>query len=360
MADQETSGGPALAEPVDKPALTTRLRRKGGGSSGGGGQTAARVGMIGAYVVIVIAFAIARPDSFPTLDNLASILDLAAPMILLAVVLTIPMLMGDFDLSFAAVAQLAGAIALYFIAEHHFGVAGAIVIALLVGLVVGFINGMLVAWTGISAFILTLATGSIATGIEFAIAGGRNLGLNLPLPYLGVERTEVLGVTLPVIIVAVVAIVLWWITRQTVFGRAIHAIGGNAEASYLSGIRIKSTRVAAFILVGLGAGFAGIILTSRAASYYPNMAQSLLLPSYAAVFIGAALGSRGQFNVFGTCFGVLFMSTISAGLTMTNQPEWTTNVIWGALLLGAILMTRLEGIRSRFSKASAPAAGNRP
>jgi ribose transport system permease protein len=340
-------------------------RRRSGnaaGDSGGGrrfewgsAQTLARVGLVGAYAAIVIGFSLARPDSFPTFENFASILDLAAPLILLAVALTLPMIMGDFDLSFAAIAQLAGAVALFTI--NDVGVAGAVALALGVGLVVGTINGTLVSWTGISAFILTLGVGSIATGIESAVSGGRNLGLDLPEGYLAIERTKALGLTLPVLIVIGVAIVLWWITRQTVFGRAVHAIGGSPEASYLAGLRVKLTRVIAFAFVGVASGFAGVILTASSASYYPNIAQGLLLPAYAAVFIGAAVGSRGQFNIFGTCFGVLFMSTISAGLTMTSQPEWTTNVIWGALLLGAILMTRLDVLRGHFRRRAAATPG---
>jgi ribose transport system permease protein len=337
-----------------------RWQRSGAGTA----QIAARVGLIGAFIAIVIAFSIARPEAFPTWNNVQSILSLAAPLTLLAVVLTIPMIMGDFDLSFAAVAQLGGVVALYFISKETVGTGGAIALAILVGVVVGLINGFLVAYTGISAFILTLAVGSVATGLEFAIGEDQNVGLGIPESYLGIARTEILGLNLPVWLVLAIAIILWWVTRQTVLGRSFHAIGGNPEASYLSGLRIKFTRITAFVIVGAGAGFAGILLTARSASYFPNIAQSLLLPAFAAVFIGAAVGARGQFNIFGTVFGVIFMAVIQTGLTMTNQPEWTTNVIFGLLLLAAILLTRVDVLIAKFRRAapppSAPPAAVRP
>jgi ribose transport system permease protein len=121
----------------------------------------------------------------------------------------------------------------------------------------------------------------------------------------------------------------------------MEAVGGNPEAAYLSGVNVRLTRAIGFCVVGLGAALAGIILTSQAASYYSESASGLLLPTYAAVFIGASTLKDGQFHVWGSVVGVLFMATLQTALTTLNQPAWLSNVIQGALLIAAILLTRL-------------------
>src|SRR5436305_15283494 len=104
--------------------------------------------------------------------------------------------------------------------------------------------------------------------------------------------------------------------RQTVLGRYVHATGGNPVAAYPSGINVAMMRTIGFVIVGLGAGLAGIILTSQSASYYSESASGLLLPTFAAVFIGASVLRDGQFHVIGSAIGVLIMATLRTALTI--------------------------------------------
>ena len=143
-----------------------------------------------------------------------------------------------------------------------------------------------------------------------------------------------------------VYLLLWFVTEHTVIGRYMAAIGGNAEAARLSGIRVEIVRMVGFVIVGLGAALAGIILTAQAQQYYANAATGYLLPAYAGVFLGAATLRANQFHILGTFIGVLFMQTIQTGLIIMNYSAYLANIIQGAILIAAVLLSRV-GIEVR-------------
>jgi ribose transport system permease protein len=124
------------------------------------------------------------------------------------------------------------------------------------------------------------------------------------------------------------------------------AIGGNLEAARLGGINVELVRIVGFMIVGLGAGLAGIILTAQSNQYYADAATGLLLPAYAGAFLGAATLRAGQFHVFGTFIGVLFMQTIQTGLVILNYQAYIADIIQGAVLVAAVLLSRV-GAKTR-------------
>jgi len=301
-----------------------------------------RYGTLAAFLAVVALFSIAKPDVFATWENWRSILNLGSVIMIIAGALTVPMLMGDFDLSVGYNVQLLGALAIVLVAEHSVSTGLGIVFTLLLGAAIGAAIGAVVAYSRVSAFVITLGAGTILLGFELRLThGGRNIFEGIPAAYTALANKEFLSLRLPIWIMFGVLIVLWFLTEHTVLGRYMAAIGGNMEAARLGGINVEIVRMLGFVIVGLGSALAGIIGTAQADQYYANAATGLLLPAYAGVFIGAATLRSGQFHIFGTFIGVLFMQTIQTGLIIMNYPAYIANIIQGTVLIVAVLLSRV-------------------
>ncbi len=310
--------------------------------SGRVGPYFVRYGTIAAFIVVVALFSFARPDTFATWENWQSILNLGSVVMIIAAALTLPMIMGDFDLSVGYNTQLMGAVAVVLLVNVGLSTGVTIVLTLLLGALVGAAIGGIVAWSKVSAFVITLGAGTIMLGVELRITdGGRNIFEGIPSSFSAIANKEILGLQLPIWIMFGVYILLWFITEHTVIGRYMAAIGGNPEAARLSGIRVEFVRLTGFVVVGLGAAIAGIILTAQAQQYYANAATGYLLPAYAGVFLGAATLRANQFHIFGTFVGVLFMQTIQTGLIIMNYSAYLANIIQGTILIVAVLLSRV-------------------
>ena len=305
-----------------------------------------RFGTIAAFIIVVALFSIARPNTFATWENWQSILNLGSVVMIIAAALTVPMIMGDFDLSVGYNTQLMGAVAIVLLANVGLSTPVTVLLTLLLGAAVGAVIGGIVAWSKVSAFVITLGAGTIMLGIELRIThGGRNIFEGIPGGFFSIANKEFLGLQLPIWIMFAVYALLWFVTEHTVIGRYMAAIGGNAEAARLSGIRVEVVRLVGFVIVGLGAALAGIILTAQAQQYYANAATGYLLPAYAGVFLGAATLRANQFHIIGTFIGVLFMQTIQTGLIIMNYSAYLANIIQGAILIVAVVLSRV-GSRS--------------
>jgi ribose transport system permease protein len=340
---QMSTDGPALNEPAvisgaePPPPVVVPLQARAVQLNG----LLARYGVLVAFALMLVVFSLARPDTFPTLDNLKAILSTAAPALIVAAGLTVPLIMGDFDLSFGSMISLAGSTAVALMALHHTGWGIALVLALLIGVAAGLVNGFIVAYLGGSSFIITLAMGTVLTGLEFAIGKQKTIFDGVAPGYASIAQNELLGLSNMVWIAAGLAIVIWILLDLTEVGRFMYAIGGNAEASRLSGVRTRGLRLAGFVIVAVAAAVVGVILTSNSASYSPNLGASYLLPAYAGAFLGSAVLRPGQFSLPGTVIGVLFLGVIQTGLTMLNLQTFVINLVQGAILVSAVLLSRL-------------------
>jgi ribose transport system permease protein len=301
-----------------------------------------RYGVLIAFVVVIIVFSIAKPHIFPTWADAKTILTESAPALILAVGLTVVLAMQDFDLSIGATVGLAGGVAVALMAKHAWGWPIALLMALGFGVAVGLLNGYLIAFLGGPSFIITLAIGTVLTGIEYAFTNQATVFSGVAQGYVNIAaKSYFLGLSNQIWIAVVVALVLWVLLDHTEVGRYMYAIGGNPEAARLSGIRTRALRLSGFVIVGLSAAVVGIILTSQGGSYTPNAGAPYLLPAYAAAFLGAACFKPGEFNVPGTVVGVLFLGTISTGLTILNLQTYLINLVQGGILVAAVLLGRL-------------------
>jgi ribose transport system permease protein len=306
----------------------------------------ARYGVLIAFGVTVLAFSLARPDTFPTVANVKAILTTAAPPLIVAAGLTVPLIMQDFDLSFGALISVAGGAAVTLMALHHVFWLVALLAALGLGLAAGLANGFLIAYLGGSSFIITLAMGTVLTGIEFALTKQTTLFSGVAPSYSHIAQNSILGLSNEIWIAGLVALVIWIMLDYSEFGRYMNAVGGNVEAAALSGLRTRALRLTGFCVVAVTAAIVGILLTANSASYSPNLGSSYLLPAYAAAFLGATVFRPGEFNIPGTVVGVLFLGVIQTGLTMLNLETYVINLVQGTILMSAVLLSRL-GRRTR-------------
>lgn len=335
QVEESTAGGTATAEagpPSAAPAAPGRSR---------GTQFLSRYGVIAAFVLIIIIFSVARPETFPTIENLQAILANSAAAMIIATGLTVLLVIGDFDLSFGSMISLAGGAAVILMANHGVAWPVALLAGLALALAAGAVNGILTSYLGGSSFIITLAMGTVLTGVEFAITSQKTVFEGVDPSFASIAQNEFLGLSNMFWIAAVIALLLWVLLDKTEAGRYMYAIGGNAEAARLAGIRNRFLRLVGFVIVALAAAVVGLLLVSNSGSYSPNFGASFLLPAFAAAFLGSAMLRPGQFNVPGTVIGVLFLGVVQTGLTMLNLQTFVINLVQGAILIAAVLLSRL-------------------
>jgi ribose transport system permease protein len=300
-----------------------------------------RYGVVIALFLTIGIFSALRPDAFMTMGNLDAILRQAAPLAVIAMGLTVVLVMGDFDLSFGPMVGLGGALIVSLMAFNGMNPLVAILIGLAVGTALGALNGFLIAYVGVSSFIITLAASSVITGIEFAITKQRTIVQNIPDAYNKLAGGSILGVNNKIYIAAVISAVMYVVLRHLEIGRYMYAIGGNPEAARLSGINVKLLRAIGFVVVAFLSVVAGIMLTSTADSSFPNQGVSFLLPGFAAVFLGSTVIEQGEFNPLGTLVGVAFLGVVATGLTMLQLSLATINIVHGLILALAVVFSRL-------------------
>jgi ribose transport system permease protein len=342
MAEETSTAAPPGAPPDGAPPIGSRSRLARERAN----ALLARFGVLLAFAVVVVVFSIARPSTFPTLTNAKEILANAAPQMIIALGLTVVLVMQDFDLSVGSMASLAGGAAVAQMALHGLSWELALALAAGLGIVAGIAKGYLVAVLRGNSFIMTLAMGTILTGVEYAFTSDVTIFQGVSPTFVSIASNSTLGLNNEVWIALGVAIVLWILLDATEAGRFMYAIGGNQEAARLSGIRVRTLRVTGFVIVSLTAALVGILITSGGGgNYTPSFGTYLLLPAYAGAFLGAACFRPGEFNIPGTVVGVALLATISTGLTFLNLQTYLINLVQGAILIVAVLVSTIAGRR---------------
>lgn len=294
------------------------------------------------FLALVVLFTLLRPTVFPTLRNWSNIIEQVATLAIVSVMVTMVMVTGDFDLSVGTLASLAGVVAADLMANQGLPVALAVLVALLVGMIGGAINGLLVAYGGLSAFVATLATMTAYGGAALLYTNGATIFSGIPESFRWLGQGNVAGIPTPVIIMLLVVLIAWLLMEQTVFGRRLYAIGGNAEASYLVGIAVQRLRLMAFVLSGLGAALSGVILTSRLFSAHPQAGNPFMLNAAAAVFLGATAFREGEPHVLGTILGVLIMGVLGNGMNILGVNSYIQSILTGVIIVLAVLISSLS------------------
>jgi ribose transport system permease protein len=255
---------------------------------------------------------------------------------------------GQMNLAVGAIGGMIGVFTGWLMQSVGLPIWAAIIVALLFGAIVGFINGLIITKTGINSFIVTLGMGSVITGLVFILTKAEAFR-DLPEVYTDFGKARWVEVgwleLSPLFFIALaVAGLLALIYKGTTFGRWMLATGANPRAAELAGVPVNFVVQATHALSGLLAGAAGIMIVSRLGSALPSIGESWLLPSFAAPIVGGTLLSGGAVAVFGTLLGALLIESVSVGLTLMNVPSFWIQLFIGLVLLLAVLIDRARSI----------------
>jgi ribose transport system permease protein len=305
----------------------------------------AKYGVLITLGILILIFGTARPDSFLSGQNFRTIALYVGPLLIFGSCLTLVLAMGDFDLSFPYTVGFTSAITILLITEQGWSWPLAALAGLAVAALVGVLNGYLVRIVGASSFIITLAVGTALSGGELRLTGGQTIFTGIPHSYVRIGQGTFLGLNISVWIALIITLIFYVVLELTETGRYVYAIGSNQDAAALAGVRVIRMTFFGFVVVAICAAIGGIILTSQAASQYPDSGTPFLLPAYAAVFLGSAVFRPGTFNIPGTIVGAIMLGVIQNGVVILNFSAAYVSIVQGAILAAAVCIGRLEGKR---------------
>jgi ribose transport system permease protein len=294
-------------------------------------------GIVFAFVAIFIALTL-YTDTFFTRQNFANILDQWSALGLLAVGLTICIVAGVFDLSVGAMVSVTAVVACK-VAISTSPWMG-LVAGVLTGLGLGIVNGIVVHLTRIHSFIGTLATSIVFAGVAVLITGGNIVTVTNP-SFGKLGQDEAFGIKYTGWTLIVFAILAALLLSRTIFGRYVYAVGGNAEASRLSGIRVGLIRGACFGLSGVAAGLAGALLASRTMSAQADLGRGMELTAISAAVVGGTSILGGDGAVWRGFLGVMLLAIIGNGFNLLNVDTTYQQIVYGGLILVAVAADQL-------------------
>lgn len=309
-----------------------------------------------ALIVIVAVFSFLSPNYF-TLSNFLIMASHVAIYGLLAIGMLLVVLNGGIDLSVGSILGLSGVIAGFLmqgVSIHAFGVIlyppvwAVVVLTCCLGALAGVINGVLIAYLKVPAFVATLGVLYVARGVALlmtngltynSLGGKPELG-NTGFNWLGFNRIE--GVPIGVIVLAALAIATGLVLSRTAFGRWLYASGGNPRAAELSGVPVKRVQIIVYVLSGICASIAGLVLSSQLTSAGPTAGQSYELTAIAAVVIGGAALTGGRGTIRGTMLGAFVIGFLSDGLVIIGVSSYWQTVFTGAVIVLAVLLNSVQ------------------
>jgi ribose transport system permease protein len=316
------------AEPVDARPRATR-----------GGLSAAR--QFGTLIGLIVLSAVlwALTPHFLTVSNLLNVAEQTSINAIVAVGMTFVILSGGIDLSVGSIVALAGVVLGVALQDGQLLLV-AIPLALLVGAACGTINGMLIVTGGLPPFIVTLGMMSIARGAALVFTEGRPVS-GFDAAFRSIATARIAFIPAPVIITALVYLVAHLVLTRTTFGRYVYAIGGNEEATRLSGVNITRHKTTIYAVSGLMSALAAVVLTARLNSAQPIAGMMYELDAIAATVIGGTSLMGGQGTLAGTLVGALIMGVLRNGLNLLGVSSFLQQIVIGAVIIGAVLVDTL-------------------
>ena len=293
------------------------------------------------FVILLVGLGLTlTTDTFLSVANLTNVARQVSINGILAVGVTFVLLTAGVDLSLGSVVALSGVACATFAHPGDHPVFVPIAVGLLTGAACGLVNGVLVTRGGVAPFIVTLGMMTIARGLALIVSGGR------PVANMSNDLTalagDFLGIPIPVLFFAGVALSAWFFLRHFRLGRHIYAVGGNEHAARAAGVPVERVKLFAYGLCGLLTGLAGVVLAARITTGQPNAGQAYELDAIAAVVIGGTSLAGGVGTVTGTLLGVLLIGVINNGLDLLGVSSYYQAVIKGVIIVGAVWLDRRQ------------------
>ena len=293
--------------------------------------------LVGLLVLMIVVTMI--DTTFIQVSNLSNVLRQVSINGLIALGMTLVILIGGIDLSVGSVFGLTGAVLAGMLMAGLNPVL-ALLIALALGAFLGSLNGILIAKGKLQAFIATLGTMAIFRGILQVYTDGRPItGFDSDfIDYIG--RGYLLGIPVPTVILIIATLIMIFITKKTVFGKEIYAVGGNQRAAALSAINVDKVKIKVYAISGLLTTISGVILLSRLNSAQPTAGNAYEMDAIAAVVLGGTSMAGGKGRITGTFIGILMIGVISNALNILNVSSFYQNIVKGVVILLAVLIDR--------------------
>lgn len=298
---------------------------------------------VGFVLVLMILYWAMTQDRFLTGQNIRNILNTNAILFVLVAGQTVVMISKGIDLSVGSAFILVGVVLAQLL---NSGVPEGLAIGLALGLgaLLGLLNGLLIGWLRFDFFVVTLGTLALFRGIGLVYTNGESESVAGHDAVNFIGNGSILGISTPIVIAAAVLVVVGCALRYTIFGRRVYLIGGNEEASRLTGIPISRTRVAVYVISGALAGLAGVLLTGRLLASNPVGESGIELTVIAAVLLGGVSLSGGAGSLVGSVMGVLFIGVLANGLSIAGISAFWQQIVTGVIL---VLAVALDTVRRR-------------
>ena len=297
-------------------------------------------------LIILMAVITIINSNFLTANNLLNLLLQVTSNALIAFGMTFVILTGGIDLSVGSILALSSALTAGLLGSGM-PVTLAILISLILGCILGMMNGLLISYGKLAPFIVTLATMTIFRGATLVYTNGNPItkGLSDTFLFQFLGQGYIVGIPFPVIIMFIVFIVLYVLLHKTAFGKSVYAIGGNEKAAYISGVKLNKVKIIIYSISGIMASISGLIITSRLSSAQPTAGASYEMDAIAAVVLGGTSLSGGKGRILGTLIGALIIGVLNNGLNIIGVSAFWQQVVKGVVILIAVLIYRFKVVK---------------
>jgi ribose transport system permease protein len=293
-------------------------------------------GLVILTVGLILLFSILLPNTFPTVLNVRSIVSDKAIIALLSLAAMIPMASGRIDLTVGYGIVLWHILAISLQTAYGFPWPVAVLVVLALGVITGFLNGLLVEVAKIDSFIATLGTGTVLYALALWHTGGRQVVGVLPQGFYDLNGTMVFGLPITGFYVLAIALIMWIVLEYLPIGRYLYAIGANPKAAALNGIPVRKFVIGAFVTSGFLAALTGVLLASKLRIGQASVGLEYLLPALVGAFLGSTTIKPGRVNVWGTLIGVIILAVGISGIQQFGGSFFVEPLFNGVTLLVAI------------------------
>lgn len=306
--------------------------------------------LVGLLILAAAFFCFYGPtaETFPTSGNIQILLAGQSVLAIIALAALVPLVCEQFDLSVGAIA---GVSAVFTAAAMSSGTAvlPAILLGIGIGVAAGAVNAFLIVKVRINAVITTIGTAALMAGIISQKTNGLAVVSDIPESVRSFGSDTTLGIPRPVFVLALIALLVWYLLNHTPLGRYIYALGSNEQAARLVGLRNDRLLASTFLLSGTLAGAAGVLQVAYAGGADPGVGESFTLPALAAAFLSAAAIKPGRYNVGGVLVAIFFIAVLNSGLNLAGAAPYVSEYVNGAALLVGVGFAAFLGRRRQAS-----------
>ncbi len=308
-----------------------------------------RYALIALFIIVCLTFSLlpSTRTTFPTVLNIRQVLSGQSALIIVTIGEIFPLLTGGFDLSIGAVCTLSAVACATAMSRFGLPLGVTILIGLASGVLIGAVNGLLIARAKLNSIMVTLGMSTLLTGLVTWYTQGNDILTGISQTVTNFGTLLWIGIPRPIYLVVIVVVVCWYLLGHTPFGRRVHAIGSNARAAHLVGINIPAHVLTCYVISGSLSGVAGVLTVAANGGAVVTLGEGLLFPALTAVFLGATVITVGRFNVLGAVLGVVFVAASVSGLTLAGASSWVNDIFNGAALIIAVGVSTLVGWRTR-------------